>query len=198
MPLYAIDQNHLASQIKPAAFSKEKDLQNLFQENLEVLLGVRLIATEFTTGNRQRGRIDTLDLDQDGYPTIVEYKKSNKDNVINQGLFYLDWFVNPKGDFTLEAQKVLAQDVNIDWSHPRLFLIAESFSDYDKGVQIQRAALRILLDIPFAELNDLDYIAKDVSKIGHHGTGQVEVKMIDLDVIDKIVPLIEKAYQQMV
>jgi RecB family endonuclease NucS len=72
---------------------------------MDALMGVRFIASEFTTGDRQRGRIDSLGLDQDGYPTIIEYKRSNKDNVINQGLFYLDWLVDHKGDFTLAAQR---------------------------------------------------------------------------------------------
>jgi hypothetical protein len=36
---------------------------------------VRFIGSEFTTGDRQRGRIDTLGIDQDGCPTIIEYKK---------------------------------------------------------------------------------------------------------------------------
>jgi RecB family endonuclease NucS len=83
MPLYRIDQTRTVSQIKPSSFSKEKHLQALFEGNLEALLGVRFIATEFTTGDRQRGRIDTLGLDQDGYPTIIEFKKSNRENVIN-------------------------------------------------------------------------------------------------------------------
>ena len=88
--------------------------------------------TEFTTGDRQRGRIDTLGIDQDGTPVIIEYKKRAKENVINQGLFYLDWLVDHKGDFTLAAQKQLGKDIEIDWSSPRLILVAESFSEYDK------------------------------------------------------------------
>jgi predicted transport protein len=132
MPLYQIDQNKIVSQIKPASFSKERELQKLFESNMDVLMGVRFIASEVTTGDRQRGRIDSLGIDQDGYPTIIEYKRSNKDNVINQGLFYLDWLVDHKGDFTIAAQRACGMDVKIDWSHPRLILIAESFSDYDK------------------------------------------------------------------
>jgi predicted transport protein len=44
----------------------------------------------------------------------------------------LDWLVDHKGDFTLEAQRVLGHEIQVDWSRPRLILIAESFSDYDK------------------------------------------------------------------
>jgi RecB family endonuclease NucS len=84
MLLYQINQDKSISQIKPAAFSKERELQKLFEANMDTLMGVRFIASEFTTGDRQRGRIDSLGLDQDGYPTIIEYKRFNKDNVINQ------------------------------------------------------------------------------------------------------------------
>jgi hypothetical protein len=71
-------------------------------------------------------------LDEDGTPVIIEYKKSSKENVINQGLFYLDWLVDHKGDFTIAAQETLGKDIEIDWSSPRLILVAESFSEYDK------------------------------------------------------------------
>jgi RecB family endonuclease NucS len=98
MPLFSIRTNKV-SQIKLASFAKERELQRLFEANLVALLGVQFIATEFSTGDRQRGRIDTLGLDQDGSPVIVEYKKSGNDNIINQGLFYLDWLVDHRGDF---------------------------------------------------------------------------------------------------
>ena len=132
MPLYEIKASKPVVQIKPGSFRSERELQKLFEDNLEILMGVRFIASEFTTGDRQRGRIDTLGLDQDGSPTIIEYKKTSKETVINQGLFYLDWLVDHKGDFTVAVQEVFGNDIEIDWSHPRLILIAESFSKYDE------------------------------------------------------------------
>jgi len=131
MPLFRFNDQS-AIQIRPTSYSKERELQRLFEKHLEVLLGVRFIASEATTGDRQRGRIDTLGLDQDGSPVIIEYKKSTNENIINQGLFYLDWLVDHRGDFTLRAQDSLGKDVVIDWSHPRLILVAEGFSEYDK------------------------------------------------------------------
>lgn len=132
MPLYQVKDSRTITQIKQTAYPKERDLQKLFEANLETLLGVRFIASEFTTGDRQRGRIDTLGLDQDNFPTIIEYKRSSKENIINQGLFYMDWLVDHKGDFTIAAQRALGANVTIDWSSPRLILVAESFSEYDK------------------------------------------------------------------
>ena len=131
MPLFDIKDKRTI-QIKPSSFSTERELQRLFEQHLETLLGVRFVASEATTGDRQRGRIDTLGLDQDGSPVIIEYKKATNENIINQGLFYLDWLIDHRGDFTLRVQDTLGKEVKIDWSHPRLILIAESFSEYDK------------------------------------------------------------------
>jgi predicted transport protein len=302
MPLYKLDSGKTI-QIKPGTFPLERHLQRLFEQNLEDLLGVRFIASEVTTGDRQRGRIDTLGIDQDGNPTIVEYKKSAKDNVINQGLFYLDWLVDHKGDFTLLAQKNLKKDVFIDWSNPRLILIAESFSEYDKyainrmgsnislwvyrlygkdllyldemitttstmekktnierqkspkpktetsesytidshlqgkhqavidlfetlrnrifllnsdetltekatknyiafrhgknfcEVWIQAIKLKIWIDMSPNEVNDPFNITRDVSKVGHWGTGDLEVTLEDETQLDQVMDVIEQAYR---
>jgi predicted transport protein len=304
MPLYQIKQQEV-HQIKPSSFGSEKELQKLFELNLETLLGVRFVATEFTTGDRQRGRIDSLGLDEDGTPVIVEYKKSSKENVINQGLFYLDWLVDHKGDFTLAAQEALSNDIEIDWSSPRLILVAESFSEYDKyavnriGANIQlwtyrrygndylfldsifatsvqktskkektavtevdkekiageivytlddhlkgksinvkslfenlreqifslnidddilekpnkiyisykhgknfceirpqANGLKIWLDIPYEDLDDPNKLGRDVSNVGHYGTGQVETKVSSQAELEKVMYLIEQSYRQ--
>ena len=305
MPLYQMKQQK-TQQIKPSSFKSEKELQKMFEANLEELLGARYVASEFTTGDRQRGRIDTLGIDQDGTPVIIEYKKTAKENVINQGLFYLDWLVDHKGDFTLAAQEQLGKNIEIDWSSPRLILVAESFSEYDKyavnriganiqlwtyrkygndflfldsifattsqkstkkdktetpatdddqpveadaiytleyhlsqkpaetkslfealqekifllnddsdiiekpnkmyigykhgknfcEIQVQANRLKIWLDIPHAELDDPNKLSRDVSKIGHHGTGATETNLSDLSELDTVMYLVEQSYKQ--
>ena len=57
MPLYQIISDENVSQVKPSSFQSEKELQTLFERSLEKLIDVRFIATEFTTGDRQKGRI---------------------------------------------------------------------------------------------------------------------------------------------
>ena len=303
MPLYQLNSDAEISQIKPSSFRSERELQRLFEGNLDKFLGVRFIASEFTTGDRQRGRIDTLGLDQDGSPTIIEYKKSSKENIINQGLFYLDWLVDHKGDFTIAAQEVLGNEIEIDWSQPRLILIAETFSEYDKyavnriganielwtyhrygenflyldpifitnlkatksikkpkstetdedveapiytlddhlsgkqeptkvlfeqlreqifaladddsiiekankmyisykhgknfcEVRVQAKALWIWLDIYQSDLDDPYNLTRDVTSIGHYGTGFVDLKLSSISDLDKVVNLIEQSYKQ--
>jgi len=119
-----------AEKLKIKKFKNEKQLQKLFEDNLEEIFGIRFLASEFTTTHG--GRIDTLGLDEDGSSVIIEYKESEKNNVINQGLFYLDWLVDHKGDFEILVQKKLGKNVKVNWDAPRLILIAQSYNEYDK------------------------------------------------------------------
>jgi hypothetical protein len=117
----------------------EKSLQVLFEQNLETLLGIRFLATEFPITN---GRIDSLGLDENGCPVIFEYKRAMNENVINQGLFYLDWLMDHRKDFESLVLEKFGKNVadSVDWSAPRLICIAGDFTRYDDHAvkQIQR------------------------------------------------------------
>ncbi|SEW26049.1 Predicted transport protein [Cognatiyoonia koreensis] len=110
----------------------EKSLQTLFEKNLETLLGVRFLASEFVTSNG--GRMDTLGMDENGFPVIIEYKRDRSDNIINQGLFYLDWLMDHRSDFELLVRDKLDKTTadTIEWSAPRLICIAADFNKYDE------------------------------------------------------------------
>jgi hypothetical protein len=131
MPIFQIYNNKI-KQLKTTNFKNEKELQTLIENNLEEIFGIKFIASEFPTGEKHGGRIDTLGLDENNSPVIIEYKWGESESVINQGLFYLDWLVDHKGDFQVAVEKKLGKKIKIDWGQPRLILIARSFSKYDK------------------------------------------------------------------
>jgi len=122
------------TELSPTSIQVEKSLQNLFEANLETLLGIRFLASEHSTGPVHGGRIDTLGLDEDGCPVIIEYKRAISENVINQGLFYLDWLMDHRKDFQWLTLERLGQEAAaaIDWSAPRLICIASNFTRYDE------------------------------------------------------------------
>jgi predicted transport protein len=131
MPIFKIE-NSKTKQLKTSNFKNEKALQDLVENNLEEIFGIKFIASELSTGEKHSGRIDTLGLDENNSPVIIEYKWGEKNNVMNQGLFYLDWLVDHKGDFQILAEKKIGKKIKIDWSQPRLILIASAFNRYDK------------------------------------------------------------------
>ena len=120
------------SQLASFSAPLEKGLQTLFEKNLEMLLGVRFLASEYMTSNG--GRMDTLGIDENGYPVIIEYKRERSENVINQGLFYLDWLMDHRGDFELLVRDKFGKEAAdaIEWSAPRLICIAADFTKYDE------------------------------------------------------------------
>ena len=111
----------------------EKSLQTLIENNLEEVLGVRFLATEYSTGAKHGGRIDTLGLDENNCPVIIEYKRAVSENVINQGLFYLDWLLDHKAEFRWLVMERYDKEVAeaIEWSGTRLLCIAGDFKKYD-------------------------------------------------------------------
>jgi CO dehydrogenase/acetyl-CoA synthase alpha subunit len=117
----------------------ERSLQDLIESQMETFLGVRFLATEYSTGAKHRGRIDSLGLDENGCPVIVEYKRNRNENVINQGLFYLDWLLDHKADFRLLVMDRLGKDEadKIEWSGTRLLCIAADFTRYDEHAVAQ-------------------------------------------------------------
>lgn len=59
----------------------EKSLQSLIESNLETFLGIQFLASEYSTGKKHGGRIDTLGIDENGCPCIIEYKRKTNENV---------------------------------------------------------------------------------------------------------------------
>lgn len=133
LKLFRIASGKVA-EIYGSAAALEKSLQSLIEQNLETFLGVRFLASEFSTGREHGGRMDTLGLDENGCPVIIEYKRATNVNVINQGLFYLDWLVTHRGDFEMLVLKAFGQEAaqSVEWTSPRLICIAGDFSKYDE------------------------------------------------------------------
>jgi predicted transport protein len=112
----------------------EKSLQILIENNMEKFFGIKFLASEYSTGKNHGGRIDSLGIDENYCPVILEYKRALNENVINQGLFYLDWLMDHKAEFKLLVMEKLGKDIadKIEWSMPRLLCIAGDFTKFDE------------------------------------------------------------------
>ncbi|WP_405591498.1 transporter [Streptomyces sp. NBC_01092] len=111
----------------------EADVQGLIEAHMEKLLGVRFLVSEYSTGPVHGGRIDSLGLDENGSPVIVEYKRGVDAGVINQGLFYLSWLMDHRAEFERLVRDRFGATAasQVLWSGPRLICIAGDFTRYD-------------------------------------------------------------------
>ncbi|MET8381193.1 DUF5655 domain-containing protein [Streptomyces microflavus] len=121
------------TEVVPRLAEVEADVQGLVEVHMETLLGVRFLASEYGTGSVHGGRIDSLGLDENGSPVIVEYKRGTDAGVINQGLFYLAWLMDHRREFEHLVRSRLGATTapQILWSGPRLICIAGDYTRYD-------------------------------------------------------------------
>lgn len=126
--------NGKATDIPGEAGGLEKSLQTLMEQNLETLLAVQFVVSEHSTGKLHGGRIDSLGLDENHCPVILEYKRAISENVMSQGLYYLDWLMDHKADFKLLVMERFGKQTAdaIDWSSPRLICVAADFTKHDE------------------------------------------------------------------
>ena len=115
-------------------FRYERELQEFFEKHLHTLTGVEFLASEHPTGPRHGRRIDTLGIDGAGRPVVVEYKRRQDQNVINQGLDYLAWLEDHQAEFRELVRKQLGDGrvTDIDFGASRLLCIAEEFLRQDQ------------------------------------------------------------------
>lgn len=79
-------QNKKLEELKSKEVS-ERELQELIDENLEIVFGLKFIRREF---GGQGLSIDTIAYDPETKsPVLIEYKKDSYQSVIDQGMAYL-------------------------------------------------------------------------------------------------------------
>jgi len=142
MAIFKIDKNRVVKySIKDDGFGDEFTLRDFFADNLEELLGIRFIEKEYPV---QEGRIDTLGLDENNSPVIIEYKWKENEEVLAQGLFYYNWLIKNKKHFALLIEKKLSRDIKVNWEQPRVILIAQGFGRYILGAVEQEKHIELL------------------------------------------------------
>jgi len=124
MPLFTI-KNKKLSELKSTTFSTERELQELVEENLYEIFGLKFIKREF---GGQGLFIDTTAYDPETKaPVLIEYKKDTYQSVVDQGMAYLHWLLTHKGDYQLALNDKLGKK-EVDWSQAKVIFIAKRFN----------------------------------------------------------------------
>lgn len=177
MPIYKINKDSVTRcRIKEDGFGDEFGLRDLFAANLEELLGVRFIAKEYPTLD---GRIDTLGLDENNSPVIIEYKWKENEEVLAQGLFYFNWLVKNKKHFELLVEKILGKDIKVNWDQPRVILVAQGFGRYIVGaVQQERNVELVTYSYYQPDILHLEYLFTPQGEKQIHRESKKEVERL--------------------
>lgn len=129
MPIYT-KSNNMLNEVHEKPFKLEREIQNLFEENLRSVMGLTVVKSEFAIKNR---RIDTLAFDDATKAfIIIEYKRDKNISVVDQGFTYLALMLENKADFIVEYNEQLKQSLKrdeVDWSQTRVAFVSPSFTE---------------------------------------------------------------------
>ena len=132
MALFKIEENKKIKKVNYKEFKLEAEIHEICEKNLEELFQVKFIAHKFNFADEYSGEMDTIGIDYEGNPVIVEYKLDKKRGVLSQILFYMDWLVNHRGDFELKCKQVLGDKTCVKWDNPKMIVVAREYDRYDK------------------------------------------------------------------
>src|SRR5690554_594920 len=117
-------------QVKEKPFKLEREIQSIFESNLQNIMGLLFVKSEFTIKNK---RIDTLAYDKETNAfIIIEYKRDKNYSVVDQGLTYLNLMLQNKAEFILtynETLKDVLHSKDVDWTQSRVAFVSPSFTD---------------------------------------------------------------------
>jgi hypothetical protein len=120
-------------EIKEVPFKLEKDIQQIFERNLNIITGLHFVKSEFTI---KSNRIDTLAYDVENKSfVIIEYKRDKNYSVIDQGVSYLNLMLDYKADFIVEyneSQQMSLKRDEVDWSQSRIIFVSSTFTEFQK------------------------------------------------------------------
>ena len=130
--LYAM--NNGVSAIRERPFVTEKEMQTFCEKNIEKLLNLHFVATEFSVSTF---RFDTLAYNESTNSfVIIEYKNTQKFSVIDQGYSYIAAMQSHKADFVLKYDQVFSASKgtnDFDWTQVRVIFIAPQYTTYQIG-----------------------------------------------------------------
>lgn len=132
MNIFQLHKNQL-SDLREKPFKLEREIQNLFEENLAMMTGLEFVKSEFSIQNQ---RVDTLayDLESKSF-VIIEYKRSHNYSVFDQGVSYLNTLLKFKADFVLTYNETLHKFLKkdeVDWSQSRVVFVSPAFNQVQK------------------------------------------------------------------
>lgn len=76
LKLFQLDADGWDIELRGSTVALEVELQRRIEAGMEAMLGIRFLTSEYPAGPWHRGRIDTLGLDENNMPVLIEYKKA--------------------------------------------------------------------------------------------------------------------------
>jgi RecB family endonuclease NucS len=86
LKLFRLDADGQDVELQGSTVALEVELQRRIEAGMEAMLGIHFLASEYPTGPWHRGRIDTLGLDENNTPALIEFKRGGRRGAVPIGV----------------------------------------------------------------------------------------------------------------
>jgi len=124
------------------------------------------------------------------------WKNRNKDEIVyNETLFSNPTIFNLYEKLKEKILQINQKNITIvEKSNYISFKVKKNNRNF-VDVQLQKFAIKCLINIKFGKLKDLKKISRDVSKVGHFGSGDYEITINSVADIENSLDLIKQSYE---
>jgi len=91
-------------------------------------------------------------------------------------------------------KRVLGLDPSITESVRKLYIAYKASSNFVEVVAL-KSGLRLFLDVEQGTLDDPKGLCRNLSDIGHWGTGQIEVRLNTVEQLTAVMALVRQSYE---
>jgi len=92
-------------------------------------------------------------------------------------------------------KRILNLDPMVREECTKLYIAYKTTTNF-VDVEPQMKGLRLFLNMKFSEINDPKELCRDVTTIGHHGNGDIEINLTSSDQLNDMMDLIRQSFEE--
>jgi predicted transport protein len=92
-------------------------------------------------------------------------------------------------------KRILNLDPLVHEEYKKIYIAYKTTTNF-VDIEPQKSRLLLFLNMPFSEISDPDNLCRDMTLVGHHGTGHVAVSFSSPNQLDAVMELIRQAFER--
>lgn len=121
------------------------------------------------------------------------------DDIDEQKTYTIEQYTHLQGPmlglFESLRKRILNLDPSVKEEYKKLY-IAYKISTNFVDVEPHKNHLCVFLNMPFDEIDDPKNLCRDITIIGHHGNGDIDIRFSSIDQLDDVMDLIQQAFEE--
>jgi predicted transport protein len=125
--------------------------------------------------------------------------QDDEDETNDKNIYTFDNYPFLQGEmyslFESLRKRILNLDPLVREEYKKLYIAYKTTTNF-VDIEPCKSFLKLFLNMPFDKIDDPKNLCKDVTSIGHHGNGDIEIHLSSPDQLDDVMDLIRQAFEE--